>query len=116
MDNQTRICVSTSLWNQDVSFQQFDKDVAGEREKNESKKKMEGSRENETLTKNFARPIPEHPGTERINDEIGSSSERRKGTPQEEFIEVEPNFSEHMTEEEKEELLERSRKENKKVN
>lgn len=116
MDNLTRICVSTSLWNQAVSFTPSEIMGKDEGENRPHQKMIFDSRSNDDLVMNLARPIPKHSETDRVKDSIGSPSERRKGSPQEEFIEVDPNFSEDMSVKEKEQLLRRSREENKKGN
>jgi len=116
MDNLTRICISTSLWKQAVLFPQSEIIGKDEVENRSHQKMIFDLQKNENLMRHLARPLPKHSETERVKDSIGSPSERRKGSPQEEFIAVDPNFSEEMSVEEKDELLRRSKEENKKGN
>lgn len=115
MSITTRICISTSLLNSTRSFLSLTRGWNDEGQKYVVQDKILKV-ENETPTKSLARTVPVHPGNGSVPDPIGSPAERRKGGPQEEFIDVDPNFTEELPEEEKEELLDRARKENKKEN
>lgn len=80
MGNLTRIYVSTSLWNQAVSFTPSEIIGKDEGVNRRHQKMIFDSGRNKNLINHLVRPNPQSE-TERVKDFIGSPSERRKGSP-----------------------------------
>lgn len=116
MSITTRICISTNLSNAFRSSQSPNREWKKVSQKSPLEGRISIAGMNENRKPKIASTFHERPGTGSVQDPIGAPSERRKGGPQEEFIDVDPNFTKEMPEEEKKELLKRARKENKKEN
>lgn len=113
MNYQTKIIVSTSLLNHRKSFSTYPRVRAAYMEKQAVPEEFRILMSNRNLPKNEEDTTPPQSGP---IDSINSPKERRKGGPQEEFIEPDPNFSKKMSEEEKKDIRNRSRNEDKKGN
>lgn len=113
MNYQTRTIVSTNLLNHAVSFPTYPRVGTVGIEKKALSEEFLILKSNRNIPKNEESTTPPQSGPV---ESIGSPQERRKGGPQEEFIEPDPNFSKKMSEQEKKDIRNRSRNEDKKGN
>lgn len=109
--SSNRICISISLLNSIRPIPSILKEWKSDSPKYVLQDKSWNVGETENQYRDNINPDPEQPGISSVPDPIGPPEKGRNDGPQEEFIEVDPNFTKEMPDEEKEELLRRSREE-----
>lgn len=105
MNDHTRIFVSTSLWNKDLSISANHKDGSETKVKNSSQEKTFNLQQIENRPKQKER-TPSQP-TPSVPDSIDSPKKTRKVGPNEEFIETDPNWAKEKSGQNKKEANQR---------
>lgn len=114
MNDQTRVFVSTSLWNKSLSFPGLNRDNTEGKVKISPEEKSFNLQRAENLPKQEER-TPGQP-TRSVPDSIDSPKETREEGPYEEFIETDPNWSKEKSKGDNKDVNERTRTERREDN
>ncbi len=109
MNYQTRVFVSTSLWNKPLSFPAMNRDSSEGKAKISPEEKPFNLQRTENLPKQEER-TPGQP-TRSVPDSIDFPKETREEGPSEEFIQTDPNWTKEKSKEGNKAANERTRNE-----